>query len=165
MNKRFVVFSALSAALAWSQVTAREWRIPSPLSYGYAYSHFPFLPPIDENECNQCWWFDYINPWMAGEFRHANNAFTNSDSTKKESLSGIFFGQDSFTLANIVSPGSVGILAPLASVIQIIPTFDYTENVAWFGLNVEKHFGCECQWHIGVRLRIPYRDIKTQLDS
>ena len=165
MNKRFVVFSALSAALAWSQVAAREWRIPSPLSYGYAYSHFPFLPPIDENECNQCWWFDYINPWMAGEFRHANNAFTNSDSTKKELLPGIFFGQDTFTIANIVSPGSVSNLVPLASVIQITPNFDYTENVAWFGLNVEKHFGCECQWHVGVRLRIPYRDIKTQLDS
>ena len=165
MNKRVVMFSALIAVLAWSQAIAREWRIPSPLSYGYAYSHFPFLPPIDENECNRCWWFDYINPWMAGEFRHANSAFTNSDSTKKESLSGIFFGQDSFTLANIVSPGSTNNAIPFASVIQFTPTFDYTENVAWFGLNAEKHFGCEGQWHVGFRLRIPYRDIKTQLDS
>jgi hypothetical protein len=89
MNKQNLLFLALLSALGFSQLDAREWRIPSPLSYGYAYSHYPFLPPIDENECNKCWWFDMINPWMAGEFRHANRAFLNKDTTRTESLAGL----------------------------------------------------------------------------
>ncbi len=164
MNKQNLLFWGLLSALGFSQLDAREWRIPSPLSYGYAYNHYPFLPPIDENECNKCWWFDMINPWMAGEFRHANAAYIN-DSTKKESLAARCFGLPSFNLTNLIAPGASTAAFPLAGFINITPNFDYTENVAWFGLNLEKRFGCEEQWHVGLRLRIPFRDIKTQLDS
>ena len=164
MNKHTRLILALLGALGLNEINAREWRIPSPLSYGYAYSHYPFLPPIEENECNRCMWFDMINPWMAGEFRHINNAYVN-DSTNKETLAALFFGAPSFNLANLVTPGTSTAAFPLTNFINIIPNFDYTENVAWFGLNLEKHFGCEGEWHVGLRLRIPYRDIKTQLDS
>ncbi len=165
MNKQNLLFLTLLTALSLSTLEARQFFQPSPLSYGYAYSHYPFLPPIDENECNKCAWFDMINPWMAAEFRHANRAFLNKDGTRTNSLAGLFFDQESFTIANIVSPGSTSPLFPLASIINITPDFDYTEHVAWFGLNLEKRFGCDEEWHVGLRLRIPFRDIKTELDS
>ena len=156
---------ALISALSIMSLEARQWQAPSPLRYGYAYSHFPFMPPTEENECNRCWWFDMINPWAAGEAWHANKAFISNDTTNRQDLSGLFFGQTSFTLANILSPGSTSPFFPLAGIITLSPTFDSTQNTAWFGLNIEKHFGCEGQWHVGARFRIPFRDIKNTLDS
>jgi len=165
MNKKNLLFLVLLGASGFSQLEARQWFQPSPLSYGYAYSHYPFLPPVDENECNKCYWLDMVNPWMAAEFRHANRAFLNKDGTRTNSLAGLLFDQESFTLANLVAPGASTAAFPLASLVNITPNFDYTEHVAWFGLNVEKRFGCEEQWHVGLRLRIPFRDVKTELDS
>ena len=137
MNKKQnLMLIALISAVSIMSLEARRWKAPSPLKYAYAYSHFPLMPPTEENECNRCWWFDMINPWMAAEGWHANKAFTNSDSANRTDLSGIFFGQTSFTLANIVSPGSYNDAIPFASLISLTPSFDSTQNSAWFGLNV-----------------------------
>ena len=153
----------LVSIIGYNQLEACRWKIPSPLAHAYAYSHYPFLPPTEDYEQEKNCWYGLFNPWMVAEYRHMEKAYNNG--TSKEPLSTIFFNQSSFTLADIVSPGADISAFPLANLIQSTPNFGYKERVAWFGLNIEKHFGCDEQWHIGARLRIPFRELESQLGS
>lgn len=163
MNKRNLkILAALSLCFSVTRVqaTINAFTTPEPLARAYAYSHYPFARP-DYGDCK--WW--YLDIWGAGLYKSANFAFLNKDTTKKESLSGIFFGADSFTLAETLAPASVPFLNPLIASLLITPNFDYRENTAFFGANIEAAFGCERQWHVGIRTRVPFRDIKVALDS
>lgn len=161
MNKRNLkVLAMLIFGITGAKATINDFRTPVPLDRAYAYSHYPFARP-DYDDC-KCW---FIDVWGAGLHKTANRAFLNKDTTKKESLSGIFFGLDSFTAAQAFVPGSVSAVNPLLNVLLITPNFDYRENTAFFGANIETVFGCENQWHVGFRARVPFRDIKVALDS
>jgi len=145
-------------ALAISPLAAREFRVPTPLERAYAFSHYPFPRP----DTGQCWYFDMF---AAGLYRTADRAYLNKNTTKKESLAGIFFGAPSFTLSQALVPGSFSPTNPLLSIATITPTFEYRERTAYFGMFVEREFGCDGNWHVGARVRLPFRDIRTELDS
>lgn len=164
MNKRNLkIFAALSLSFSVTRVeaTINAFTTPVPLERAYAYSHYPFARP-DYGECKR--WF--IDVWGAGLYKSANFAFLDKDTAKKESLAGIFFGADSFTIAQAFVPGSFnGTNLALLNIFTITPNFDYRESTAFFGANIETVFGCENQWHVGIRTRVPFRDIKVALDS
>lgn len=145
-------------ALAVSPVAAREFRVPTPLERAYAFSHYPFPRP----DTGDCW---FVDMWGAGLYRSADRAYLNKNTTEKESLAGIFFGAPSFTLGQALVPGSFSPDNPLLNIAVITPTFEYRERTAYFGLFVEREFGCDCNWHVGARVRLPFRDIRTELDS
>jgi hypothetical protein len=133
---------------------------PIPIDRGYAFSHYPFAR-LDYQD-DKCW---YLDVWGAGVHKHANFAFKNKNTTGKESLSGIFFGADTFTISQAFAPGTVVPDNPLLFISQFTPKFDYTEDDAFFGVNVEFPFGCECNWHAGFRARVPFRETRVGLDS
>jgi hypothetical protein len=161
MNKKNLkILTALSLSILNARAINDEFRTPVPLDRGYAFSHYPFMRP-DYDDC-KCW---YLDVWGAGLHKTANFAFTNKDSTKKESLAGIFFGAPSFTISQAFAPGTVSPLNPLLFLAHVTPVFDYRENTAFFGANIETVFGCENEWHVGLRTRVPFRDIRVGLDS
>lgn len=163
MNRKSLkILALLSGALSSSatiMAAPHDIIVPEPLYYGYAYSHYPFARLDYEDE--KCF---YVDVWGAGVHRSANSAFINKDSTQKESIAGIFFGADTFTIAQAFAPGTV-FPNPLVLITQFTPTFDFNEDVAFFGANVEIPLGCDDQWHIGFRTRVPFRSNKVALDS
>ena len=161
MNKRILRLGMLILAIAGTQVQAAPNMIiaPSPLYRAYAYSHYPFARP-EYSDCKR--W--YVDVWGAAEYRTANSAFTNHDGTDTESLGALFFGAESFLIGDALG----GVTIPTFDAISfgtIFPTFDYNETLAYFGMNVEGTFGCNDEWHVGVRARVPFSSIKTGLDS
>lgn len=162
MNKKTLKILALLSAIASANLTAiqDEFRTPVPLERGYAYSHYPFADYGYEE--GRCWG---VQVWGAGWHKSANRSFINKDTTAKESLSGIFFGADSFTISQAFAPGTVVPDNPLLFISKITPNFDYNEEGAIFGANLETVLGCDCQWRVGLRTRIPFRSLKSALDS
>lgn len=155
-----VLLSLCLLASQMAQAISSPFRVPTPLEYGYAYSHFPFMRPVYDDACKS--WF--VDVWGAGQARYADKAFLNKNTTEKQSLAALFFGSPSFTLAQAF-PG-IGAVLPLAAVAQITPQFDYRENTAWFGANFEyAGLGCNGEWAVGLRARLPFREVKAELDS
>jgi hypothetical protein len=165
MNKRNLkILVVLNLAGVLSSLTAREFRTPLPLERGYAFSHYPFARFDYQNCKDDCKWL-YVDIWGAGWHKNANFAFVNKDSTTKTSLSGLFFGAESFTVGQALVPGSVPSAFPLINALEITPAFDYNEDGAIFGAFIETRVGCEDEWGIGFRARIPFRSVKAALDS
>ncbi len=161
MNKRNLkILALLILGVTGVKAVIDEFRTPIPLERGYAFSHYPFARP-DYGDCKN--W--YLDIWGAGWHKNANFAFPDKDTTSKVSLSNLFFGAPSFTLAQIVTPGTLPPAYSLLSLTSLTPTFDYNEIGAIFGVNLETVFGCDCQWHAGVRARVPFRSLKTALNS
>lgn len=168
MNKRNVKQLLGMLMFGISALTAREFRTPTVFEFGYPYDHYPFCIPADN-----CW---NLNLWAAGFHRTAGRAFLNKNTTKKEDLSAIFFGKESFlgidafaTDATLVPGDSVvnpvAAINPLLQIAIISPRIDYRENSAYFGFDVSTYFGCDCQWQVGLRANLPYKDIRVGLDS
>lgn len=138
---------------------AREYRTPLSINpHWNGHYHFPWRP----DEGHHCW---SVDVWGAGLHRDTDKAFLNKDTTKKESLAGIIFNKTSFTLAEAAAPGGFNPLNPLLGVVVFSPRFDYSENAAVFGFTLDRVFGCDCSWHGGLRVNVPFRTIKVALDS
>jgi hypothetical protein len=120
------------------------------------YQHYPLPWPTTKEMCAD------VNFWGAGLHRATDKAFINGTNT--QSLSGLFFGQTTFTIANAFATGAT-ITNPFFIFSQITPTFDYTEDTAFFGADVRWVFGCDCEYNVGIRGYIPFRAIKVALDD
>ncbi len=166
MNKRNLKILAVLSFVGFSNVTARVFVTPESLERGYAFNHYPFARADYEDCKDECKWL-YVDIWGAGLHKNANSAFTCKDSTTKETLAALFFGAPSFTVANSFSSSTPLPVPsdPLLGILALTPTFDYNEEMAIFGANLETRVGCEEQWGLGFRARVPFRSIKMALDS
>lgn len=151
MKKQLLNLAATIALIHSVTVVAREIRAPLPFRNGFQrFEHYPY---ICEN-VDQCWDFDV---WGGAYHRQAGDAFISG--TKKQSLSGIYFGADSFTLAQTLPVGTV---VPTEFNVLLTPRFNYSENGAMFGFNVNHRLECSC-WDIGIRANIPFRAMNVTL--
>lgn len=192
MNKK--ILSIVSLALA-TIGTIKAWQeTRTPLSLFEGYMHYPLdRDREDLNDWNLdahfwtgLYWRNASNAFGNGcndnNVCSAGNATTiitttngqiaipnaccvSCDSTRKESLASLYFGQSTFTFeqafANAIIPqGST--INPLVSLVPITINVDYREQGAWFGLTLSGRFGCDKQWNTGVRIRAPFRDIKVE---
>lgn len=165
MKKRNLkILAALSLVGVFSNIVAREFTTPISLERGYAFNHYPFARADYEDCKDDCKWL-YVDIWGAGWYKNANSAFTCKDSTTKAPLSQLFFGAESFTVAQALAPNSIPAGFPLLGALPLFPTFDYNETGAIFGAFFETRVGCDDQWGIGLRARIPFRSVKQALDS
>lgn len=165
MNKKNLKLLALLGFIGLNaDLSARVFRTPVSLGRGYAFNHYPFARADYEDCKDECKWL-YVDIWGAGLHKTANEAFSNCDSLRKESLSSLFFGAESFTVSDAFAPGTVVPASPLLFLANITPRFDYNEDTAFFGANFETRVGCNDQWGIGLRARVPFRSIKLTLDS
>lgn len=163
MNKRNLKIFAVLGFIGFSNVTARVFQTPESLERGYAFNHYPFAR-ADYEECkSECKWL-YVDIWGAGLHKNANSAFGNCDSTKKYPLSDLFFGASTFLPSASFVAGTV-VPASLVSFGAITPNFDYNEDMAIFGAFFETRLGCDEEWALGFRARVPFRSIKVALDS
>lgn len=161
MNKRNLkILALLSLSVTGVRAVIDEFRTPIPLERGYAFSHYPFARP-DYSDCKS----SFVDIWGAGWHKNANFAFPNKDTTDKVPLSTIFFGVPTFSLGQMITPGTLPPNFLLANLTSITPTFDYNEIGAIFGANWETTVGCDNDWHIGVRARVPFRSLKTALNN
>ncbi len=161
MNKQLRIVALFALAFGMRlQAAPNEFITEIPLERGYAYSHYPFMRPIYD-DCKN--W--YVDVWGAGVYRTANSAFLNENTTETGSIGGLFFGADSFTLASAFAPGTVIPGFPALITSLFTPSFSYNEAAAYFGMNIETVAGCDNQWHLGFRARVPFRSIKNVLDS
>ncbi len=136
---------------------AREIRNPLALQWGYW--HYPYPRPKDEESC----W--NVDAWGAGYFRSAHRAFKNAETLDTEPLDGIFFGSADFFGIDSFAPGTIDPLNPFLSISLISPRISYDERGAFFGLTIDRTVGCNCDYRIGLRADIPFRDIGVELDS
>jgi len=165
MNKKNFKLLALLGLIGLSaNLTARVFVTPEALERGYAFNHYPFARADYEDCKSECKWL-YVDIWGAGLHKSANNAFGNCDSTKKQSLANLFFGAETFKASDAFVPGTVAPAFPLLFIANITPTFDYSEDMAIFGANFETRVGCNEQWGLGLRARVPFRSTKATLDS
>lgn len=170
MKTKYAILALVSIASSNIMLIARELRTPltSQSTFGRTYIHYPVPRPKEDDTC---WNFDVIG----GAFtRSTDVAFTNKHGTKKEPLSGIWFGQVDFVGGQAFPPssfdvtpddpqGTVVVQNPFLSFGTISPRFDYNEKGAWFHFTADRAF-CGGRWHVGTRINLPFRYIKTQLD-
>lgn len=146
-------------------VVARDMTNPLALrrNSGYfGFMHYPIPRPKDQDAC----W--NIDTWGAGYYRFADKVFRDTKGTtvKTDPLDAVFFGAADFTGIQAFAPGSVDPENPFLQFTLLSPRFDYTEKGAFFGFTVERQVSwCGCDWRVGMRASLPYRDIEVELDS
>ncbi len=155
MTKRLMI-GALIGASVFGEIGARDIRNELPLWWGPY--HWMTIP----KDTDDCW---NVDTWGAGYYRSAKDMFRNNETTKTENLDAAFFNQEDFVGANAFPAGEVAPLNPFLQFSVMSPRVSYSERGAFFGITVDRVFGCDCNWHIGLRATMPYRDIETDLDS
>lgn len=170
MNKQINLILCTVLASAGTVQAWQETRTPLSLFEGYM--HYPLDRDRDSNDAN----LD-VHFWTGIYFRTAPNAYNNKcsetfvpdncclGSGRKESLAALYFGQSTFTLEeafanSFIAPGTP--INPLVILQPVTINVDYREQGVWFGTNFTTHFGCDKQWSSGLRIRIPFRDIKVE---
>lgn len=143
----------------------------SPLSLYEGYMHYQLDRDRELNEFNVDTHF-----WTGIYFRTAPNAYNDGcgDTTtpgdrccpgRKESLATLYFGESTFTFEqafnNAVIPAGSSV-NPFAILSPITINVDYREQGVWFGTTISTRFGCNNQWSVGLRARVPFRDIKVE---
>ncbi len=143
--------------LGSSKQMARELRAPLPFRNGFhRFEHYPLLC----EDWDTCWDYDV---WGGAYHRQADKAFTNDHGTKKQSLAGLYFNKECFTGIEAFPPGTPSDGVFFLDFAQLKPRFDYSENGAMFGFNVNRTFCCG-KWDVGMRANIPFRSVKVELD-
>ncbi len=168
MNKQLnlVVYTVLACA-----GTVQAWQeTRTPLSLFEGYMHYPLDRDRELNDSN----LD-VHFWTGIYFRTAPDAYNNKcgDTTvpgkccpgRKESLAALYFGQSTFTLEeafanSVIAPGTP--INPFVLLTPITINVDYREQGVWFGTNWSTRFGCDNHWNTGLRIRIPFRDIRVE---
>lgn len=135
---------------------ARELRVPWVVQDGPL--HYKEPRPKDDDTC---WNYDV---WNAGYATSADKGYTDKHSLETESLTGIWFGKENFTLLEAFAPGSYDPENPLLGVLELRPRFDFAEHGAYFGLNIDRAFCCG-KYHAGVRVNLPVRHLKVELND
>lgn len=181
MNRSIVRASAMLTLISIGFVQATT-QFRSPVIFeNRGMIHYPL-----DNIQNSCWqnmlgicgmlpededypW--YIYQWAGAYYRCANRAFNdpccpNKVTTKRSSLNTIFFGAESFKAEQSFVNGIITNLflpnfTPFLSFSAITPHIDYTEKGAYFGLSVERRFGCEDEWRFGCRMTLPFKVINV----
>jgi|GEM_PF-1736266 hypothetical protein len=168
MNKQFKVYLLTVLAGAGTVHAWQETRTPLSLFEGYM--HYPLDRDRELNDFNLDTHF-----WTGIYFRTAPNAYNNKcgDTTvpgnccpgRKESLAALYFGQTTFTFEeafanSFITPGTP--INPLVILEPVTINVDYREQGVWFGTTISTRFGCDSQWNTGLRVRIPFRDIKVE---
>ncbi|MBI2775121.1 hypothetical protein HYX58_03905 [Candidatus Dependentiae bacterium] len=154
---KHLLAGVLIGVSVFAEIGAREIRNPLPLWWGYW--HYPQPRPKD---VETCW---NIDTWGAGYYRSAKNMFRNNETIKTENLDAVIFGLEDFLGVNAFPAGEIDPLNPFLQFSTFSPRISYNERGAFFGITVDTVFGCDCEWHIGLRATIPYRDIEMELDS
>lgn len=177
MNKylRISVLASLAgASLAFAETT--EFRTPQRLTRGEM--HWP-LKPVEKS-----WWYDTMEteerectPWSvdvwAGYYGvSAGEAFFKPQggiTTDTASLSTLWFGTDSFrgidVLAGNPGPEVLMQINPFLGFARISPTFSYSEQGVVLGLRTMRTFGCDDQWHSGIRISLPVKRIEVEQEA
>lgn len=168
--------SIATVPLAFGNTT--EFRTPQRLTRGEM--HWP-LKPVEKT-----WWYDTLdtedrveNHWSvdtwAGMYGiNAGEAFFNGKkggiTTDTAPLSTLWFGTDSFRGEQVFVPGSLTpqVLTnvnPFLGFARISPTFSYSEKGAVFGIRTMRTFGCDDQWHTGMRVSLPVKQIEIEQEA
>jgi hypothetical protein len=155
MTKHLII-GVLIGASVFGEIGARDIRNPLPLWWGPY--HWITIP----KETEGCW---NVDAWGAGYVRSARDIFRDRETTKTENLDAAFFNQEDFVGVNAFPPGEFDPLNPFLQFSVISPRVSYNERGAFFGITIDKVFGCDCEWNLGLRATMPYRDVETELDS
>ncbi len=181
--KRCITIAALLSVLS-SGVVQATFEFRSPLSVRRGVMHWPLVPSYNS------WWYDMmpddaknskwnIHTWSAAYYRCADKVFfnpcDNKNTRKTAPLSTLWFGKDSFRAEETLAGGMIGqdevdleklsetnILFASA---RITPRFDYNEQGAFFGVHVDRRFGCEEKWHAGFKASVPFKVIEIEQNS
>lgn len=164
-------------ALACMQVFLLQARdaghIPLSLYTGYiGYNHYP----VDRDNPIENSLGIEVQMWGAGYYRNSIDAYGPGNNNcnpcitrascgdeNRISLAQLVFGSSTFTLAQsfanstAVVPGN-----PFVNVSLLSPNFDFTDRGVFWGFVGEIRFGCEDRFHTGIRLALPYREIKAE---
>lgn len=166
-----VLLSGASAALVFAETT--EFRTPQRLVRGEM--HWP-LKPVEE-----AWWYDKadtenreidnksVDVWAGYYGISAGEAFFKPNggiTTDTASLSALWFGKDTFRGQDVLAgkPSSQQLMQfnPFFGFAKISPQFTYNEKGAVFGLRTMRTFGCDDQWHTGMRASLPVKRIDIE---
>lgn len=168
------------------QATTTQFRSPLMLERGPIHYQLPYLPHV--------WWFDdvpsnrqegcmekwFVNNWTALYGRTATRSFfkapcgtdvdtckSNSVTRELTSLSQLFFGADSFTVADTLANATVPTNQAnvLLGTAQITPRFSYNEYGVYLGLQAERTVGCNNDWYVGGRASMPIEVIDMLFDQ
>lgn len=159
MNRtnQYKVLALLSAT--WFAAEARQIQLP-PVVVGMqdGYIHYKEPRPKDDEAC---WNYDL---WANANATLADRGHTTKDNRKTESLTGIWFNQDSFTLLEAFAPGSYSPLYPALGVFRVTPKFNFSQQTANFGITIERGLCCG-KYRVGLRATLPVRHVRVQQDD
>jgi hypothetical protein len=172
-----LLVSLTGMPLAFGNTT--EFRTPQRLTRGEM--HWP-LKPVEKT-----WWYDVmdttqereetnwsINTWAGLYSINAGEAFFNGKkggiTTETAPLSTLWFGTNSFRGEQVFVPGSLTPAAllkinPFLGFARISPQFNYSENGVVLGLQTMRTFGCDDEWHTGIRLSLPVKRIEIEQEA
>ncbi len=169
MNKQFCLNLLTVLAFAGTVHAWQETRTPLSLFEGYM--HYPLDRDRELNDFKLDTHF-----WTGIYFRTAPNAYNSCGDNitsnspcacpgSKASLASLYFGKSTFTFeqafANSFIPQGT-VINPLVLLEPVTINIDYREQGVWFGTNFSTRFGCDDRWNAGLRIRIPFRDIKVE---
>jgi hypothetical protein len=178
MKKQLQIAVLLGVASSGMLVaTTSEFRSPlTRLIRGVLHS------PLQDVE--DAWWLDtmpdckepscwHIDTWGAGYYRAADQAFfspCNGTTTKRTSLSTLFFGAESFTgqqffVNGAISPSQLNSATPFLGFAAISPRFTYTERGIIVGVHAMRTFGNNDCWHAGIRAGLPVKEVEVELTN
>jgi hypothetical protein len=171
-----LLVSFASVPLAFGNTT--EFRTPQRLTRGEM--HWP-LKPVEKT-----WWYDVldtedreennwsINTWAGYYGINAGQAFIKNRgcgiTTETAPLSELWFGTDSFRgeqvfVNGILTPEQLITSNPFLGFARISPQFDYSEKGVILGIQTMRTFGCEDEWHTGIRLSLPVKRIEIEQEA
>ena len=182
--KRCITIAALLSVLS-SGVVQATFEFRSPLSVRRGVMHWPLVPSYNS------WWYDMmpddakeskwnIYTWSAAYYRCADKVFfnpcDNKNTRKTAPLSTLWFGKDSFRGEETLVDGTINQafvrdlkILNRANILfasaRITPRFDYNEQGAFFGVHVDRRFGCGEKWHAGGKVNIPFKVIEIEQNS
>lgn len=160
-NKIQIFMVVMFGLLSVHSIAARELRTPLSFLY-YWWTMYPLERPIEEETC---WQFETTG---GAYHREADSAFIDKNSTDREPLAGIMFGQPVFNGCEAFPGGTVpnNILAsnPFVNFAQFTPNIGYSENGAYWGFALDREI-CNTCWRVGLRGTLPFRRIEVKLDD
>lgn len=136
--------------------------------------HTPWFDLFGDGRYDETW---QIDSWITTYTRSASKAYwnptENKNTRKTAPLSALFFnsvsfrGEESF-VGGQVSPltqlNPINGITPLIGSAFISPVMDFNERGSYFGVMFDKTFGCDNQWHGGMRTSIPFVVVEVKQD-
>lgn len=162
MKKLLLVIFALGV-LSAGALKAREIRTPLPLQTGIMQMHYPVHYHWERERCaGDCWAWESEFSGM-GYYRSADKAFGTCDGQAKVPYTNLIFGKSDFTIGEAFPGGAVSIANnPFVNISTLSPRFEYREAGAMFFAGVTGYFDwCDNNYRLGVRGRLPVRDIEV----